>query len=242
MADAQTQLTWLQKHERIIIAFFVLSLGIWGFNKWVDKSAHDADVAAAVAKTDQQTQDAAMQKMQDYIARQQKQYAEDKAAEDAKILTLTQAIANRDSKAAQTIVQVQQPKTPTQAVTDLQSAYTNLPAPVTVTDSGATVPTADLQLFTVTKIEHDVWNLDLKDKDAQLTSCQAEVSGAEKMVTDLQGEVKQDAVTLAAHDDASKKEIAQVKDDARKSKWHWFWVGVVAGFLGRQEIKSTTGM
>jgi hypothetical protein len=238
----QQQLTWLQRHERIIIAFFVLSLGIWGFNKWVDKSAHDADVAAAVAKDNRTAQDAALQKMQDYIAQQQQQYAADKAAEDAKILSLMTAIANRDAKAAQTITQVQAPKTPTQAVTDLQGAYTNLPAPVTVTDSGATVPTADLQLFTVTKIEHDVWSLDLKDKDSQLTSCQAEVSNDEKMVTDLQGEVKQDQITLNAHDEQAKKDIAQVKANARKSKWHWFWAGVVAGFLARQEIKTTTGM
>lgn len=232
--------SWLKQHERIIIASFTLTLGIWGFNKWVDVSAHNADTAAAVAKTAQATADAQAKAYQDYIAKQTALYEADRAASDAKILTLMQTIASRDAKAATAVQQAQQPKTPTQAVTDLETAYT-LPAPVVTTDTGATVPTADLQLFTVTKIQGDTCQADLTDTKEAVTTSQAETESAQKMVTDLQGQVKQDAVTLAAHDKDAAAQIDKVKKDARRSKWHIFWWGYGAGFASREAVKHIFG-
>lgn len=232
-----TELSWLQKHERIVIAAFVLALGIWGFNKWVDVSAHNADAAASQARVAEFASDQQAKQYQDFIAKQTALYEQDKAASDAKILTLMQTIANRDTKAATAIAQVSGTKTPPQAVKDLESVY-QLPQPIAPTDTGAVVPTVDLQLFTVTKIQADACSADLTDTKEALTTSQSETASAQKMVENLQGEVKQDAVTLKAHDDASAKEIAQVKADARKSGWHKFWAGVVVGFLGRQAIPA----
>ena len=127
-----------------------------------------------------------------------------------------QAIATRDATASTKIATVEQPKTPTQAVTDVQTAYTNLPAPITVTDLGATVPTADLQLFTVTKIQSDTCSADLTDTKSELADSQKTVSQGESLITSLQNEVHQDAVDLKAHDDAAAASLKSEKAQARK--------------------------
>ena len=42
--------SWLKDHERIVITFLILSFGIYGFNRWLDKSAVDATTKVTVAE------------------------------------------------------------------------------------------------------------------------------------------------------------------------------------------------
>jgi hypothetical protein len=241
-----TELSWLQRHERIIIAAFVLALGIWGFNKWVDVSARNADAAASVAKTAQVQADAQQKQYQDFIAKQTALYEQDRAASDAKILTLMNTIANRDNKAAGKIAGVTNPNnTPIQVITDLNEAYQgklNLdPTPIT-SDGRLVFSPFTVEQFTATKIQSDTCSADLTDMKTSLTTSESETASAQVMVADLQGQVKQDDVTLKAHDDAAAAEVKKVKADARKSKWHIFWWGYGAGFASRQAIKHFLGI
>lgn len=228
--------SWLQKHERIIITFLVLSFGIFGFNHWLDKSATDATTKAAIAEQAAAQSKSVADTALAQLAQQQASFNQAEQARDNEMASLVAAIASRDAASATRVKAVEQPKTPTQAVVDVQSNYT-LPVSIVVTADGADVPTADLQLFTVTKINSDTCTSDLQDTRTQLSTTTAGLTQAtglltakDKAITDLQGEIKTD-------DAAHATEVKQLKAAARKSGWRWFWTGVAVGFTGRSAIK-----
>jgi hypothetical protein len=231
----ETYLKWWQAHERAVLIVAVLAFGIYGWNKWLTKSAHDADVAASV---DKQAAILAKQAADQQAALLQQQIAQFNAQEaqrEQEMTTLMAAVASRDAAAASKITTVEAPKTPSQAVSDLSTVYT-LPVPVATTATGASVPTADLQLFTATKIQGDTCEADLTDTKTELAASQASVTQAtqviadfQKTTADLNSEIKSTAVANAA-------EVKQLKADARKSKLHWFLTGVLVG-LGIRTVK-----
>lgn len=247
-------LTWLQKHERLIIGTMVLVFALYGCNRWFDKSATDAKVQAAVAEQVAASADASKKQADATYAAvlsaatQQTALLQAQVASDKQtIASLVATVASRDAATTTKVNAVQGTKTPAQAVADLSTTYT-LSAPVTVTDSGASVPTSDLQQFTVAKLEGDAAKADLKDTQSELSAAQSEVTNDENIIVQKDKVIAQDAVTLAAHDTAAqadaKKAAADLKEakaSARKSKWHWFWAGVATGWLGH-EVAAAHGL
>jgi hypothetical protein len=226
-----TYLKWFESHERILIVAMVLGVSAFGLNKWLDKSAIDAASKAAVAQQVAAVQHDADVKVAAAIAQQTALFNHEQQVREQEMATLVSAIASRDLAANTKIKTVTQPKTPSQAVTDLQATY-QLAVPVTVTDSGAEVPTVDLQQFTVAKIEGDTAKADLVDTRKELdttthslVSATSLVGALQNQVTGLQVEIKDNAV-------ANQMEIAALKAKARKSKLAWFKGGVVVGFFG----------
>jgi hypothetical protein len=228
--------SWLKAHENIAIAVLVLALGIYGFNRWDDKSVNDAKAQIAIAQTAQAQQDASVKALQAQLTSQTQQFAASQAEMKTEILSIVSAIAQRDAATQSKVVSVSAPKTPTQAVVDLQATYT-LNAPVTVTETGADIPTVDIQQFTVAKLEGDTAASDLKDTESELTVTQGNLAQCNSLVGTLQKAVAQDAVDLKAHDATAAAELKVVKAEARRSKLHWFLVGLVTGFVGRSAIK-----
>lgn len=230
-----TYLKWFQAHERLIIILAVLSFGTYGWSRWLDKSAADAKTQAAVAAQSaavaKQTADQQAALMQQQIA----QFNQRETLLEEEKASLVAALASRDAASSKRVTEVEAPKTPTQAVSDLSTTYT-LPAPVTVTPDGADVPTADLQLFTATKIQLDTATADLNDTKTELadttaglTDAKTVISGLQTQVTDLNTEITKDNTAHAA-------EVKELKAEARKSKLHWFVTGVLVG-LGIKTIK-----
>jgi predicted ribosome quality control (RQC) complex YloA/Tae2 family protein len=228
-------LKWFAAHERTLIIALVMGLGVWGFNHRVDKTSDVATQKALIAK---QAADAANQitaTALQQMAQQQAAFNQATAVRDAEIVTLTNQIASRDAASATRVKAVEAPKTPTQAVADVQTNYV-LPAPITVTADGADVPTADLQLFTVTKINGDTCTNDLQDTRTELSTTTAGLTQAtgllvtkDKAIADLEAADVKTAEANAA-------EVKQIKAEARKSKFHWFLTGVLIG-LGLRSIK-----
>jgi len=229
-------LTWLQKHERIVLTFLVLAFGAWGFNHWLDKSATDANTKAAIAEQAAAQSKSVADTALAQLAQQQASFNQAEQVRETEMASLIAAITSRDAASITRVKAVEQPKTPTQAVTDVQSAYV-LPIPITVTSDGADVPTVDLQLFTATKITGDTCTSDLQDTRSELSTTAAGLIQAtgllatkDKAIADLQGEITTDNTAHAA-------EVKQLKADARKHSWRWFWTGVVVGFTGRSAIR-----
>jgi hypothetical protein len=249
-----TYLKWFHSHERLIVIVLVLVALTYGLNRWLDKSATDADAKAAVAaqvaadaKTSQKQADANAAQLIAQVQQQTTLLQAQVTADKQTIASLVAAVASRDAASSNRVTQVSGTKTPPQAVADLSSVYT-LVAPIVPTDTGAVVPTADLQQFTVAKIEGDTAKADLQDTKSQLSAAQHEASDLETIVVAKDKVITQDSATLAAHDAAaaadakkSQADIDQLKKDARRSKWHTFWVGFAAGFIGRQAVSSYTG-
>jgi hypothetical protein len=231
----QAKESWLKQHERIIIAFFVLSLGIWGFNKWVDVSANNAKIQASISAQAQLAQDTTVKQLQAQMASQAQQFAQSQAEMKAEVLSLVSAIAQRDAKTAQQIQVITQPKTPTQAVADLTTAYPKLPDAPAVTEGGATVTTADIQQFTVAKIEGDTAKADLDDTKTELTATDNTLAQAVSLLSTKDTVIVGLQTDIKSHDKACEDSKKQLKKDARRDKWHSFLYG--AATVGALALK-----
>ena len=235
-------LVWFKAHERLIVIVLVLGAGSFGYSKWIESSAMDAHAKAAVAEQIAASQKAQADKLAAQLEQQTALFQQSEIQREKEMATLALAIASRDAASSTKIAQVTAPKTPPQAVNDLNAAYPKLPVPLVPTDAGANVPTVDLQQFTVAKIEGDTAKADLVDTRNALTHSQDSLSqavalmkGKDDLLTAKDTEITNNIKAC----DAEKKDL---KAQARKSKWKIFWYGVAAGFIGRQAIKSYTGM
>lgn len=56
-------------------------------------------------------------------------------------------------------------------------------------------------------------------------------------IADLNGIIVEDKKVLATQIDADKKELTAVKAECRKSKFKWFGIGFVTGFIARSTLK-----
>jgi len=232
-----TYLKWFQAHERLLLVVSVLVLVGYGINRWVDVSANNAKIQASISAQAQIAQDTTVKQLQAQMVSQAQQFAQSQAEMKAEVLSLVSAIAQRDAKAATQIQQVTAPKTPTQAVADLTTAYPKLPDAPVVTDGGATVSTADVQQFTVAKIEGDTAKSDLDDTKTELTKTNTTLSQAVSLLGTKDTVIAGLQLDVTKHDKACEDSKTELKKEARKSKLRWFEAGIVVGFVGRQLIK-----
>ena len=235
MLDAY--LNWFVTHERVILFALVLGIGVYGFNHWVDKSASTAEEKAKIAEQAAASAQSVADKQAALMQQQIAAYQQSQIETQKEIAALTLQIASRDAASSKRIADVQAPKTPPQAVTDLNAAYPKLPVPLVPTDSGANVPVADLQQFTVTKIQGDTCQADLTDTKTELANDEESLKNATGIISGFQTQVADDKIAATTAQAAFDKEKKQLVADARKSKFKIFWMGVVVGFLGREAIK-----
>ena len=230
MAATDTWITFFKAHERVIILAMSFGVTMFGMNKWFDKAATDAATKAAVTQQIATVQHDADVKVAVAIARQTALFNQEQQVRDQQMASIISAVAARDAASHTQIVDVQQSKTPSQAVIDLQTHYT-LTAPVTVTATGADVSTADLQQFTVTKIESDTAKADLADTQKELSATNTSLTSATSLVGALQNQVTGLQTEIKTDTAACTTEIASVKATARKSKIGWFKAGAVIGYI-----------
>lgn len=231
-AKLKADLTWIQKHERVIIVFLVLLVGGWLGNQYLNKSAETAHDNAVVTLEVAKAQSEANKQIAAQMAIQTAAFESDRVARQQEQQSFLAAIASRDRALSANIAAASKPKTPPEAVNDLSTAY-KLPEPVVPTDIGAVVPTADLQLFTVTKLKGDVCSQDLADTSKLLASSQAGEKQATDLVTGLQAQVKGKDDEIKKINSANVAEVKDLKAQARKSKRDWFIAGFVAGLATR---------
>ena len=227
-SDLGKDFTWLQRHERIVIVALVLTVAAFGINKWLDKSAIEASNKAAVAQQIASVQHDADQKIAAAVAQQTALFNQEQAAREQEMASLVAAVASRDAASTQKITVVSQPKTTPQAVADINSVYT-LPTPLTVEEAGL-IPIADLQQFTIAKIQGDTAQADLADTRKELATTTASLSSATGLVGALQNQVTGLNTELKDVTAAKDAEIKAVKTAARKSKRNWFIAGLITGF------------
>jgi hypothetical protein len=224
-----TYIKWFQSHERILIIALVLGVSYVGYGKWLDKAAIDSVSKAAVAQQVAAVQHDADVKIAAAVAQQTALFNQESLAHEHEMAVLVAAVASRDAASNQQIAAVTQPKTLPQAVADLNAAY-KLPTPLTVEEAGS-IPTADIQSFTVAKIEADTAKADLENVQQELASAVYDGDQARNLIGSLTTQVSGLETELTTQATASKAEIAAVKAAARKSKFGWFKAGAVVGFV-----------
>jgi uncharacterized membrane protein len=241
--------TWLQKHERLLIVFMVLVVGYFGINHYLNNAAAKAETRATIAEAAATQAKAQVADSQAKAAAAAVQTAQVTQQYQAMVQTLTdqtKALATALAQRQATLV-VQQKADMTMPTDDLaKKLQTEGNAPAgSVTISGDNIALSRPGAVAIAQSLDQIPFLqgNLKDETA-LEQAEAAAKAAGDKVIDAQvaqiGSLNGQIATMqkaeAATDKANKTEVAQLKDDARKSKWRWFRRGFIAGnitgFLG----------
>ena len=234
----KADLTWIQKHERIIIAL-VGGLVLWFAIGKIDTliANHDhanlqqAQVAAAVQEEKNQALAAQIaQQAAEYKALAEKVEAQNAALEQVNVNLATALTKQQKTDAA---------LPPTELVARWNTLVpaagaTVSPNGVFVGSQGAGTTVQQLEKVPVLAAQLDNEIAIESGTQKLLTSSEGRVVTLNDQVTDLKTQAVLNAKVCT-------DQIAVVKADARKSKRKWFIVGYIAGFLSRQYIKSATG-
>jgi hypothetical protein len=228
----KNELTWAQKHEKLIIVFLVLLvLGLLG-NKFLNYSAMQGQ-ARLTALTSQVQQ----------IKEQSAAAAAQSAIDRAQLLAMTDALQKQNAALAAAVqsdnalLRKQQSINNSLALPDLAKRWAQL-APlqpgdlsatngqVLVTDSGARATVNELEKVPVLS--------DQLDKQKQITSNdEALLSKSQEVNADFSKQVGILNSQIAADQKQCQAQIAVEKEKARKSKRNWFIAGFISGLATR---------
>ena len=226
------ELTWVQKHERLIIIVLVLLFGAWGINAWINSNAKNADAQAQVALqqlADQKAKDAAQATQVAQLMTQYQQLVATVAAENAQ---LEAAIQTRNA-ALQKQQVADQNLTPPQLATRWGTLVGAPVGSITAPASGGLAVTETVAVDTVQQLEQvPVLTMDLTNETAVAAADQQEIIKANAVNSALTTQVGDLQTTITQADATCRTQIAAVKADATKSKLKWFKWGVVVGFIG----------
>lgn len=215
------ELTWLQKHERLIIVVLVLALGGWLGNKWMNVSAENAKSALAV-----QQQVSAAAASQAEMAAKTYQAAIDAlshanvalaASQQARNTTLVKTQAQTATLAPDALITMWKGLIPGTMPGEIKAQAVVLPdgthAQQVVVDDGPAVETVN-QLEEV-----PVLRANLSDETALAGNTQTALTACSALVESQKTEIAEDKKTCAA-------QMVSLKADARKSKRNWFIGGM----------------
>jgi hypothetical protein len=214
-------LSWLQKHEKIVIVLLVVLLGVWGFQKYADQRAVAAETKAAVAESVKAAADRAAAQNAVTVQQVTQQYQTIIQTQTAQIQALMQQQAARDAAA------IAQQKTdatlPSKALAQRMAAQANI-APVDITvlgdDIRLTRPGALAVVQTMEQIP--VLQANLKDETAVAKSTQTELDQANSVIGVQKTQITDLNNKNVADSKACQAEIAVVKAKARKDALKWF--------------------
>jgi hypothetical protein len=213
----KTELTWLQKHERLMIVFLVLLVGVWLGNKYLNNSAAEAQTkySIAAAQLEQTRQEAAAAKAD---------YQMTLDALTKQNASLAASVAQRQVVLAQRQTEIQTLPLPQVATrwqeliggaNDIVSSTMGL----SISDGGAR--------RTVSQLEQvPVLVADKADLQKIADNKQIELDKAGVLIVSLSKQVK-------GTEDTCKLQVDAVKAQARKSKRNWFIAGFVSGIATR---------
>ena len=174
-------LSWLQKHERIIIVALILLVGGWGYSKYADASASKAEARATVAEQTLAAQKAQDTQLAATVTQLTQQYQQLTSTLAAQNTTFALALAQRQAAVAQT--QANDAALGLPALANKLQTLGNAPAG-TVTTQGDSVnlthPGAVAVVQTLDTLQG--LNADLTDTRALLGATQAAKAAGDKVI------------------------------------------------------------
>lgn len=238
IAKLKTDLTWIQKHERILLALIAAAALWFGIGK-IDTlianhdaaNLHTAEVTANIQAdwNAKQAQIVAEQAAQ-YKALADKVAAQNAALEQANINLATALTKQQKTDAS---------LPPTELVARIN---TLVPAAgATVTPTGVALPSTGAVAVTQELERVPVLTQQLDNETKLYTDDEQLLVAAKGLNDTLYSQVDGLKLQIVDNDKVCKAQIAVVKAEARKSKRKWFVIGYVAGFVSRQAIKSYLG-
>lgn len=230
-----TQISWLKAHERIVCLFLCLVVAGWIGNKYLDNAAARSETRATVAEqalASQKAQDAANAST---VAQVTQQYAAIVQTLQAQNASLASSLAQRQAS----LVVAQKTDT-TLALPDLANRLKtigNAPDGSVSASGGQILLTQPGAVAVVQTLEEvPVLTSNLADQTTISSNFQAELVKANEVILDQTKQISGLNLTLTGETDTCKAQVAALTAKARRAKLRYFWVGVVAGFIGRSVI------
>lgn len=231
--------SWLKHHEKMILAI-IGGLVLWFAIGKIDTliANHDAanlQQAKVVAQVQQSKNDALTA-----------QIASDKAAFDAQVAKLDVRDAQLQSLQVQLVTALakQQHTDATLPPTELVARFNTLvpAAGASVVPNGVMLPEQGA-VATIQELENvPVLKQELTASQEQTSNVTILLGAETKQVTDRDSLISGLRLEAVDQTKVCTAQIAVVKAAARKSKRHWFIAGVVTGWIGRQLLKTYTGL
>lgn len=221
--------TWLQKHERLVLATLFLAAAMFLGNKYIDTSASKASAQAQIATQQAVSAQKSAEQAATTAAQTAAAYQTIVDALQKQNAALAQAVTQRDAilgqqqtaiKTAPLPVVAQQWQTAIGGENDIIASTNGL----TVTDDGARRTLTMLVALPVVEA-----NLADETKTAQ--NLQTEIDAAGKSSAAKDAQISALSAEIVADNAQCKAEVAALKAQARKSKVRWFKIGFVTGFV-----------
>ena len=231
--------TFLLDHERLLIVIILACAMVWGYGKYADIRANEANKtlqaqvlitnAAQAASTAQAAQAAAdavaLKALNDKITAQNAQLAQAN-------ITLANALANQ--KKTDATLPLPQLAARWDALVPDANPVATPTGQVQVSAAGAVATVQALEEGPALKTE-------LANETSKETNDQIIIGSQTKNIFDLNTQITGLKTLDTDHQAQCVDQIKVVKAEAKKSKLRWFKIGFVAGFVTRQVIKAETG-
>lgn len=221
VSEVKAGLSWLQKHERIVLVFMVLLVGGFLGNRYLNNAASDTKTKYDIAKSqldDVRSQAAAAKT--DYLAT-----VDALTKQNAALAT---AVAQR-----QVVLQQRQETAKTAPLPEVAIRWQDI-----IGGSGDLVSSTDGVAVTEAGARKTVSMLE------QVPVLIADKTDLAKMNDNLNSELLKGSIaidalnqTITKADATCKLQVAEVKAAARKSKRNWFIAGFVSGLATRVFLK-----
>lgn len=229
--DVQQELTWLQKHERLIVAVLIIVAVLAIGNKFINYKADVAKTNAAVAAqqlTAQTNQNAALaQQVQQSTAQYQAMFTAYTQRNDSVLA----AIVSRNTQLSK-----QQQTNNTLPLPELAGRWKNLAglddSEIGATSTGIAVTDIGARKTTNVLEQIPVLTQDKKDLQTVADTRQTLLNKSNELNIDLTKQVNGLNLQIIDQDKSCKAQVADVKAQAKKDEKKWFGRGVIVGFIG----------
>jgi hypothetical protein len=228
--------TWLQKHERLIIAISLLGVVLFLGQKFLDRRAEIADLKATQAQQQLQQQISHDKDLAAATTTQQQQYAQllsTLSAQNAQLATAMSArqVVTQQAQAVDKTLPLPELATHWVGMLNLQpNDIQNTSAGLTVSDNGARTTVQQLELIPQLQQDYKDEQQVAANKDTQIASLGTSVNGLNTLVAGLNTQLTYQTKACTA-------EVNKVKKDAARSKAKWFGAGFIGGLLTGLGIK-----
>lgn len=219
--DLKADLSWLQKHERLILCTLALAVICFLGNKWIDRAADKAEAALAVAQHE-------VEQARSEASQAASQYQATIDALSRQNASLAAAVAQR-----QVVLEQKQTEIKTLPLPQVASEWQRLiggSGDIVFSTLGMSV-SEDGARRTVSQLEAvPVLQADVADQKVIIENQKKEIDAGASLVGKLNQQIEAEQ---AVH----KADVAAVKAEARKSKRKWFIAGFISGLATRVLFK-----
>jgi len=219
MSTISSLSAYVKLHERLI-GLVLAAAVIWGVSGKIESvvAKHDKsqETQAQIVANAQQSKDAALATQAAQQAEQYKELSDKVAAKNAALVTALVKQQHTDASLPPS---------------DLIARWNTLvpQAGATVTSTGVALPEAGA-VATVQQLES------VPVLTQQLANTNSLLGASQKQVVTLNQEVSGLNLQLVDNQKVCTEQLKMQADQYKKSRWHWFWAGMAAGFLGRSAL------